>query len=273
MQEQALEFSKCMREHGIDMPDPQFSTDGGGFNVSIGSDGRRTVDDVPLIDFNSDEFKEASEACGQDRVGGFAVSAEAGRRMKRRWLIVGVVAIGAAAVAVTMATRRPTTAARRITRDDRATRDRAGDADRSDRGGEASWHARLWRLEDDRRFRVRAPSPACRSREPCSRQGESPWQVDGHAGPAIFYGDLPLWRTLRSGVDDGADVAQLEQNLTDLGFGTDVVVDDEFDKYTTAAIKAWQDSRGFKKTGIVEPRRRRRRARTRSSRRAAGRRR
>ena len=29
MQEQALEFSKCMREHGIDMPDPQFSEDGG----------------------------------------------------------------------------------------------------------------------------------------------------------------------------------------------------------------------------------------------------
>jgi hypothetical protein len=44
----------------------------------------------------------------------------------------------------------------------------------------------------------------------------------------------------------------IEQNLTDLGFGTDVVVDEEFDKYTTA-IKAWQDSRGFKKTGVVNP--------------------
>jgi peptidoglycan hydrolase-like protein with peptidoglycan-binding domain len=84
-------------------------------------------------------------------------------------------------------------------------------------------------------------------------QGESPWQVDGHVGPAIFYGSLPMWRTLRSGVDDGADVAQLEQNLADLGFGTDVVIDEEFDRYTTAAIKAWQDSRGFKKTGVVNP--------------------
>ena len=28
MREQALEFSKCMREHGIDMPDPQFGENG-----------------------------------------------------------------------------------------------------------------------------------------------------------------------------------------------------------------------------------------------------
>jgi hypothetical protein len=74
MQEQALVFSKCMRDHGIDMPDPQFSTDGGGFNVSIGSEDGPTSD-LPPIDFNSDEFQEASEACGQDG-GGFVVSAE-----------------------------------------------------------------------------------------------------------------------------------------------------------------------------------------------------
>ena len=73
MQEQALEFSKCMREHGIDMPDPQFSTDGGGFNVSIGSEDGAASDE-PMIDFNSDEFEAASEACGQAG-GGFVVSA------------------------------------------------------------------------------------------------------------------------------------------------------------------------------------------------------
>jgi hypothetical protein len=74
MQEQALEFSKCMREHGIDIPDPQFSTGGGGFNVSIGSeDGEAS--DVPLPDFDSDEFQAASEACGQEG-GGFVVAAE-----------------------------------------------------------------------------------------------------------------------------------------------------------------------------------------------------
>ena len=109
--------------------------------------------------------------------------------------------------------------------------------------------------ESTRRSGVRdpEPSPPCPNRAPCSTQGDSTWQVDGHAGPALFYGDLPMWRTLRSGVDDGADVAQLEQNLTDLGFGADLTVDEEFDKHTTAAIKAWQDSRGFKKTGVVNP--------------------
>jgi hypothetical protein len=74
MQEHALEFSKCMRDHGIDMPDPQFSTDGGGFSVSIGSEDG-AASDVPMIDPSSDEFKEASEACGQDG-GGFVVSAD-----------------------------------------------------------------------------------------------------------------------------------------------------------------------------------------------------
>jgi hypothetical protein len=73
MQEEALAFSKCMRDHGIDIPDPQFSADGGGFNVSIGSpDGG--ADDAPAIDFESDEFKEANEACGGPDGGGFVFS-------------------------------------------------------------------------------------------------------------------------------------------------------------------------------------------------------
>jgi hypothetical protein len=77
MQEQALEFSKCMREHGIDMPDPQFSAEGGGLSVSIGGpDGSVPIDDGPLIDFNSKEFQDASEACGGPGGGGFAVSSK-----------------------------------------------------------------------------------------------------------------------------------------------------------------------------------------------------
>jgi hypothetical protein len=75
MQEQALAFSKCMRDHGIDMPDPQFSGDDGGFNVSVGSpDGGS--DDAAPIDFNSDEFKEANEACGGPDGGGFIFSSD-----------------------------------------------------------------------------------------------------------------------------------------------------------------------------------------------------
>jgi hypothetical protein len=67
MQAQLLEFAECMREHGIDMPDPQFQGDGRVLN--------RMDEDV---DPESDEFQAASEACGQD--GMFMASAGPGGR-------------------------------------------------------------------------------------------------------------------------------------------------------------------------------------------------
>lgn len=85
------------------------------------------------------------------------------------------------------------------------------------------------------------------------KQGDTVWQVDGHLGPALFYGTLPMWRALRSGATNGPDVAQLEQNLAALGFGEGLTIDDTFDSHTTAAIKAWQASRWLKKTGAVTP--------------------
>jgi hypothetical protein len=77
MQEQALAFAKCMRDHGIDMPDPQFS-DTGGFSISVGAgpDGTGPKGDFPAVDFNSDEFKAANEACGGPDGGGFVISAD-----------------------------------------------------------------------------------------------------------------------------------------------------------------------------------------------------
>jgi hypothetical protein len=36
MKEQALQFAQCMRDNGVDMPDPEFSDDGGGITQSIG---------------------------------------------------------------------------------------------------------------------------------------------------------------------------------------------------------------------------------------------
>ena len=69
MKEQALAFSKCMREHGIDMPDPQFG-DNGTFTVglAVGPD-NSSNSGPPPVDFNSKDFQAASEACGQN--GGF----------------------------------------------------------------------------------------------------------------------------------------------------------------------------------------------------------
>jgi len=61
MQEQMLAFAKCMREHGIDFPDPVFSGDGASIQISgeaaIGSDG--------------EGMTEAQEAC-QAELGGEA---------------------------------------------------------------------------------------------------------------------------------------------------------------------------------------------------------
>ncbi len=52
MQETLLAFAKCMREHGVDMPDPDFSAGGGRF----GFGGAR-------IDPESTTFQKAQEAC------------------------------------------------------------------------------------------------------------------------------------------------------------------------------------------------------------------
>lgn len=53
MKEQALQFAQCMRDNGVDMPDPQFSEDGGGITQSLGGpDGAVDPD-----------FDTAMEAC------------------------------------------------------------------------------------------------------------------------------------------------------------------------------------------------------------------
>jgi hypothetical protein len=55
-QDKALKFAKCMRDNGIDMPDPDFS--GGGVRITIaGGPGSTTGPD-------SETFKAAQKACG-----------------------------------------------------------------------------------------------------------------------------------------------------------------------------------------------------------------
>lgn len=64
--EQMLNFAECMREQGIDYPDPIFSDDGG-VTIGVGSADDR---DLPF-DPESDEWQAASEACGDFLAGGF----------------------------------------------------------------------------------------------------------------------------------------------------------------------------------------------------------
>lgn len=67
----------------------------------------------------------------------------------------------------------------------------------------------------------------------------------------VLYGALPLYRTLRDGVE-GADVKQLERNLRELGY-TGFTVDETFTSATAEAVWEWQEDLGVTATGTVEP--------------------
>jgi hypothetical protein len=55
-QEAFLDFAQCMRDNGIDMPDPQFDGDG---RFRIGGAGAGDV----MVDFEGEEFQAAQDAC------------------------------------------------------------------------------------------------------------------------------------------------------------------------------------------------------------------
>ena len=71
MRDQALKFAQCMRDHGVDMPDPTFDSSGAGMIV------KGSTDDASAID--SDKFNEAASACNTEGTGGpFSVSSGSG---------------------------------------------------------------------------------------------------------------------------------------------------------------------------------------------------
>jgi hypothetical protein len=59
--EQMLAFSKCMRDHGVDYPDPKF--DGGAISIQIGGPGSN-------LDPSSQAFQDAQKTCGSTLPGG-----------------------------------------------------------------------------------------------------------------------------------------------------------------------------------------------------------
>ena len=70
----------------------------------------------------------------------------------------------------------------------------------------------------------------------------------------LMIGAEPFNRTLADGVDDGADIEVLEQNLVALGYDPDgaMTVDETFTTATAAAVEAWQEDLGTEITGEVE---------------------
>ncbi len=85
------------------------------------------------------------------------------------------------------------------------------------------------------------------------QRGQTLYEVDG-VPVVLFYGDRPAWRTLTSGVSDGPDVTQLQQNLIALGYATttNLNANGHFGWATTAAVKRWQKALGLSQTGTVE---------------------
>lgn len=84
-------------------------------------------------------------------------------------------------------------------------------------------------------------------------RGQALYRVDNRP-VSLLYGDLPAWRRLAQGVDDGPDVRQLEQNLLAMGFATEqeLTVDDTFTAATARAVRRWQEALGVEPTGAVE---------------------
>jgi hypothetical protein len=62
-----LAYAKCMRQHGVDMPDPKFSSSGGGSTFQLGGPGKSGGSTGPNPD--SPTFKAADKACHSNLAG------------------------------------------------------------------------------------------------------------------------------------------------------------------------------------------------------------
>ena len=73
MQDELLEFAQCMRDHGVDMPDPEFGEDG---RIEVGtmtdtadaegSDGRVLAGPFGTLDLGDPATEAAFAECGED---------------------------------------------------------------------------------------------------------------------------------------------------------------------------------------------------------------
>jgi hypothetical protein len=81
-------------------------------------------------------------------------------------------------------------------------------------------------------------------------RGDALYEVDGKR-VTLLYGGRPVWRDFVSGMSDGVDVEQLENNLQQLGFGQGVTVDQKFTGATVTAIRRWQEAVHTTVTGTL----------------------
>jgi hypothetical protein len=91
-QEAMLEYAECMRDHGIDVPDPVRVESGEGSRTAggvIAINAEPGGEGGPGFDPRSDEFAEAQEACGsimEDAMGDIEIDPEQEAEMRERLL-------------------------------------------------------------------------------------------------------------------------------------------------------------------------------------------
>lgn len=84
-------------------------------------------------------------------------------------------------------------------------------------------------------------------------RGGTLWRIDNRP-VVLMYGPVPAFRTLKEGMGDGPDVAELNRNLIDLGFDPYGEIDElaHFGAATAAAVRRWQEAEHLPVTGKVE---------------------
>ena len=236
----ALANARCMREHGIDFPDPEFERQ----RRRAGRD-RQGPDDPEDADVPGGAEGVREDAAGR---AGTATAGEDEKSMRRRragrrrrsppWRAAGI-AVG----------------------------DRRRDAGQA--AAQAPGDGRPAAVERTRPRRPRERSPersatptparsppaaagtltALRDEGSVVTRGHSLYAVDGEPAAFLFYGALPAWRDFGPGMTDGDDVRQLERNLRALGYDPGADVDDDWTWETTAAVKQFQHDRGLDDDG------------------------
>ena len=205
VQEAALENARCMREHGIDFPDPTFDANGGA-----------------QIRIDKAQRRRPGRPGVQGREGGVPEH-DAGLRRRRRWANEAPAIAGGGRRRPRgrggrrrAGRRRATPPAPRRRRRPRATGtvERRDLVDRDTLDGTLGYAAAS---HAGRRARP-ARSPGCAIRAPSSGAGSALYDVDGAPAAWLLYGRLPAWRDFAPGMTDGDDVRQLERNLRALGY-------------------------------------------------------
>lgn len=104
-------------------------------------------------------------------------------------------------------------------------------------------------LEFEERDPVRSAAPGTITALPDEatvlERGDVAFELDG-LPVFVLVGERPVWRPIDDGVDEGADVLQLEENLAALGYGPEEwEADEEFDGDTARAVEDWREDVGL----------------------------